>query len=299
MREHRHDRLAPAEVWGTARRLHTVERPPAPPVRSAEPHAALGHSVEALQQKAGNTAVSGLLAAVQRQPAPAGGDRDGAPDFDAEEYISDARSPGLTIAVANRAREAMGAGRRQEAVNVIVEALVDDGTIDRALLRGGRMRYDPALAQEGAARIPRFRLVEGRRVANPTRVRIGRTAFGRGLPWLFTSIIHEYRHVEQFQQTYSAERPLSGHNDWLEHRQEVDAYLHEIENARTTGLFANARQMRETWGRLAGHWMNVDRAGRQVLNDRYVAAHEVVREAVGPDVRLVFRPFTPAPAGAP
>lgn len=250
---------------------------------------AVGRYVLSLQQVAGNGAVTGLLASLQRQPA-----------FDAREFIEDAASPGLTAAVATRARAAMAANRRQQAVNIIVDALVEDGTIDRALLRGGRMLFDPGLAADGAARVPLFRLVGGQRVANRTRVRIGPTAFGRGLPWLFSTILHEYRHVEQFQQTNAPERPLSGHNNWLEARQEVDAFLHEIENARSTGLFANARQMREVWRRLhEERWIGVDRAGRRALNERYIAAHAIVRQAVGPDVRLGFSPLAPAPAGAP
>ena len=49
--------------------------------------------------------------------------------------------------------------------------------------------------------------------------------------------------------------------------------------------------MRETWRRLHfEHWIGVDRAGRRVLNDRYMAAHAMVPAAVGPDVRLGFSP---------
>ncbi|MGH3869963.1 MAG: hypothetical protein ACRDSR_00360 [Pseudonocardiaceae bacterium] len=286
-----HDHADPAEDAlrrPAPTRVRQPDLPPPVPDHVGRSATAAGRRyVLSLQQASGNRAVTGLLASLQRQPA-----------FDAREFIEDAASPGLTAAVATRARTALAANRRQEAVNIIVDALVEDGTIDRALLRGGRIRYDAGLGQEGAATIPRFRLVEGRRVANPTRVRIGSTAFGRGLPWLYSSIIHEYRHVEQFQQTNSAERPLSGHNDWLAARQETDAYLHEIENARTTGLFADARQMRETWRRLhEEHWIGVDRAGRRVVNERYIAAHAIVRQAVGPDVRLGFSPL--APAGVP
>jgi len=186
----------------------------------------------------------------------------------------------------------MRANRRQEAVTLIVDYLIANGQIDAAILRGGRMRYDGTLNQEGAATIPGFRVIGGRRVAFPTRVRIGRTAFGRGLPWLYSSIIHEYRHVVQFQETYSAgARPLSGQQDWQAPRQEADAYIHEILNSRTTGMFNNPAQMRETWNRLQfNHWIDVDQAGRRALNDAYVRAHEIAQEAVGPGVRLGFSP---------
>jgi hypothetical protein len=171
---------------------------------------------------------------------------------------------------------------------------VADGLIDRALLRNGRMRFDAGLHQEGSTAVPGFRLVEGRRVAFPTRVRIGLTAFGHGLPLLYSSIIHEYRHLQQLQQINSAEAPLAGQNNWLIARQDVDAYLHEIENARSTGMFNDPAQMRELWRRLHfERWIDVDRAGRRALNDRYVAAHAVVRAAVGPDVRLGFSPVRP------
>ena len=241
-----------------------------------------GSDLAALQRVVGNAAVAHLVA--QRQQAE--------PAFDVREFIEDAASPGLTQAVATRARDALAANRRQEALNAVVDALVEDGSINRGLLRGGRMRYDPGLAGEGAAGVPRFRLVNGQRVANPTRVRLGPSAFRGGLALLYSTVLHEYRHVEQFQRINSAADPLSGQNDWLAHRQEADAYLHEIENSRTTGMFAEPRQMREAWRRLHfEHWIGVDRAGRRVLNDRYIAAHAIVRQAVGPDVRLGFSPL--------
>ncbi|HVL98569.1 MAG TPA: hypothetical protein VM324_04680 [Egibacteraceae bacterium] len=270
----------------------------APQAPAAWQHGMLQEQLRALHGRSGNASVAGLVASIQRQEAPAA---DGAQPAEQDAAgVADAAAPGLTADVATRAREAMAANRRQEAITIIVDHLVETGVIDRNLLRGGRMRYDAGLNQEGAATIPRFRLVEGRRVANPTRVRIGRTAFGQGLPWLYSSIIHEYRHVEQFQHTFDAEtRPTSGHNDWLEARQEADAYLHEIESSRTTGLFNNPRQMRETWRRLhAEHWVNVDRAGRRALGDRYEAAHAIAQGAVGADVQLPFSPAR-APVGAP
>ncbi|MFI7483393.1 hypothetical protein ACH9EU_13390 [Kocuria sp. M1R5S2] len=273
----RDDRLEHGTV-GTASAVRAADR-------SAQVRLTVA-GLTALQRAVGNAAVAEHVAehVAQRQPAP--------PDLDLTEFIEDTASPGLTLAVATRIRDALTANRRQQALNLLVDALVEDGTINRALLRGGRMRYDAGLAGEGAATVPRFRLVEGRRVANPTRVRLGPNAFRRGLPLLYSSVLHEYRHVEQFQRINSAEDPLSGQNDWLEHRQEVDAYLHEIENSRTTGMFADPRQMREAWRRLHfEHWIDVDRAGRRALNDRYVAAHAIVREAVGPDVRLGFSPL--------
>lgn len=262
-----------AEV-DTARGARVTGRPAESPMSVA--------GLAALQRLSGNAAVAQYVA--QRQPAP--------PAFDVTEFIEDTASPGLTAAVATRARDALAANRRQDALNILVDALVEDGSINRDLLRGGRMRFDPGLAGEGAAGVPRFRLVNGQRVANPTPVRLGPSAFRRGLPLLYSSILHEYRHVEQFQRINSAADPLSGQNNWLEHRQEVDAYLHEIENSRSTGMFANPRQMREAWRRLhQEHWVGVDRAGRRILNDRYTAAHAIVRQAVGPDVRLGFSPL--------
>jgi hypothetical protein len=247
-----------------------------------------GADVTALQRSVGNAAVSELVA--QRQPVPPGPGP--AVDLDLDEFIVDADSPGLTVAVARRAREALAANRRQEALNILVDALIEDGTINRDLLRGGRMRYEAGLAGEGAVMPPGFRLVNGARVANPSRVRLAPDAFRRGVPLLYSKILHEYRHVEQFQRINSAAEPIAGQNNWLVARQEVDAYLREIETSRTTGMFTNVGQMRELWRRLHfEHWINVDRAGRRVLNDRYVAAHAIVRLAVGPDVRLGFSPL--------
>lgn len=282
----RHTGPAPAVHDDAQARLTTgVDHARAAPDRLPPPE------LVALQRAVGNAVVGELVA--QRQPAPPGPAPAPAPApaVDLSEFIEDAASPGLTLAVANQVREALRLNRRQQALDLVVGTLVEDGTINRDLLRNGRMRYDAGLAGEGAVMPPGFRLVNGARVANPSRVRLGPAAFRSGLAVLYSSVLHEYRHVEQFQRINSAADPLHGQNNWLVERQEVDAYLREVETSRTTGLFADARQMREVWRRLHfEHWIGVDRAGRRALNDRYVAAHAIVRQAVGPDVRLGFSP---------
>lgn len=233
-----------------------------------------------------------MINLLQRQPAPV----EEAPAAEAGAVEADEESPGLPADVAQTIRNHLAARRRQAALDALVTHLAVIGEIDTTILRGGRMTYSSAVAGEGEAQPPGFTTDPdtGERVARPTRVRLGRAAFNRGLPWLYSSVIHEYKHIEQFQQTHREGGATSGQGNqqWLIERQEVEAYCHEIINSRTTGLFENPRQMRETWRRLhREHWINVGPQGKRALNDLYIQAHDIAQEAVGPDVELPFRPL--------
>jgi hypothetical protein len=252
-----------------------------------------------LQGQVGNANLGRMIASLQRQDAEV----EEAPAGAREGAEADVESPGLPADVAQTIRDHLAARRRQAALDALVAYLGEDGQIDTTLLRGGRMYYSTAVAGEGEASPPGFTTDPdtGERVARLTRVRMGRAAFNRGLPWLYSSVIHEYKHVEQFQRTHREGGPLSGQGSqqWLIERQEVEAYCHEIINSRTTGMFENPRQMRETWRRLhSEHWINVGPQGKKALNDLYIQAHDIAQEAVGPDVRLPFRPLPREEAGA-
>jgi hypothetical protein len=260
-------------------------------VADTGPEAAPFRPILELQGQIGNARVDRMLAVLQRQDAAV----EEAP-AEGREVERDEESPGLPADVAEAIREHLAARRRQAALDALVEYLAEDGQIDTAILRGGRMYYSSAVAGEGEASPPGYTTDPdtGERVARPTRVRFGRAAFNRGLTWLYSSVLHEYKHVEQFQRTHREGGPLSGQGSqqWLIERQEVEAYCHEIINSRTTGMFENARMMRETWRRLhSEHWINVGPQGKRALNDLYIQAHDIAQEAVGPDVRLPFRPL--------
>jgi hypothetical protein len=215
---------------------------------------------------------------------------------EAEEVDENAPSPeapGLTVGIANQINDLIRERRRRDALNVLVEHLGSTGQINLDLLTDRRMHYDPGLAGEGVAAPPGFRRDPDTNewVARPTPVRIGPDAFRQGVPWLYSSVMHEYQHVLQFQENVARGTMGQRNLGWLIERQEVEAYATEIINSEQTGISQNPRQMRETWRRLhAEHWMKLGRRSRELLNDLYTQAHDIAQAAVGEGVRLPFRP---------
>jgi hypothetical protein len=212
-----------------------------------------------------------------------------------EEIIAEPSAPGLTVAVANDVQALIDEGDRQGAIDRMVEHLSADGQLDRDLLLDRKMFYSRSISGEGEAAPPGFARdpESGELTAQPTRVRIGRAAFSQDLTWLYTTIMHEYQHVLQFQRPGAIGTMGQVAIDWLIERQEVEAYAWEILNSRTTGMFHNPTQMRSTWRRLHGdHWVGLGPRGKRLLNDLYTRAHEVAQESVGEDVTLPFRPVT-------
>lgn len=261
----------------------------------------LTRHIVTMQHTRGNNVVARLIADLQREDGDeetetAESDEMGE-DYvrEIEEIIAEPTAPGLTVAVANDVQALIDEGDRQGAIDRLVEHLGDDGQIDRDLLQDRRMFYSRSISGEGEAAPPGFdRDPEtGERTARPTRVRIGRAAFTRDLSWLYTSVMHEYQHVLQFQRPGARDTMGQAAIDWLIERQEVEAYAWEILNSRTTGMFYNPRQMRESWRRLhREHWVGLGPQGKRLLNDLYTRAHEVAQEAVGDDVTLPFRPVS-------
>ena len=219
-----------------------------------------------------------------------------APAAEAEAVDENAPSPeapGLTIGVVRQIEQHIRERNRREALNVLVEYLASTGEINLDLLARRRMIYSPGLGGEGAATPPGFRRdpATGELVSRPTTVRIGPAAFRRGVSWLYSSVMHEYSHVLQFQQSGARDTMGQRSLDWLIERQEVEAYAMEIINSEQTGLNQHPRQMRETWRRLHHeHWRHLGPRGRELLNELYVQAYHIAQEAVGEGTRLPFRP---------
>ena len=270
-----------------------------PSIRGMKP--VLARQLISLQQNQGNVVVARMIADLQREngddETEAASEDEMGDDYvrEIEEVIAEPSAPGLTVAVANDVQALIDAGDRQGAIDRLVEHLDVDGQLDRDLLLNRKMFYSRSISGEGEAAPPGFdRDAEsGERTARPTRVRIGRAAFRRDISWLYSSIMHEYKHVLQFQQAGARGTMGQVAIDWLIERQEVEAYAWEILNSRTTGMFHNPRQMRETWRRLhREHWVGLGPRGKALLNDLYTRAHAVAQEAVGEDVTLPFRPVT-------
>ena len=206
----------------------------------------------------------------------------------AEEAAEPAASeevPMISETTATAANEHIQERRWQDAIDVVVDDLVNSGHIDRSLLLRGSIRYGSGVSGEGLA-TPRgyARDEEGNRIARPTRVQIGRAAFRRGLPWLVTSIMHEYQHVLQFQTTGPAAIKGQAASEGLIRTQEVEAYAWEMLNARRTGMAAEPRQIRETWRRLHDYWSRLGNPGKRRVNDLYTRAHAEAEAILGEEL---------------
>lgn len=252
-----------------------------------------------LGQLSGNRQLERMVTSLRGPAMPDALQRQEAAEAEAEEVeeldenASSPEAPGLTVGVVQEIEDLIRRRRRRAALDVLVEHLGNAGQINLDLLHGRRMYYVPGLAGEGAAPTPGFRRDPATRewVARPTSVRIGPAAFRRGISWLYSSVMHEYQHVLQFQQNVARGTMGQRSLGWLIERQEVEAYATEIINSATTGLDQHPRQMRETWRRLhSEHWRQLGRKSRRLLNDLYVRAHEIAQRVVGDRVRLSFRP---------
>jgi hypothetical protein len=207
------------------------------------------------------------------------------------EEIASAEAPGLSDAIVKEVQALLKAKKRQAALNVIVSELGKKGDIDLDLLDEKKMYYAPSVVGEGEAPEPGYAKdpMTGERKAKPTVVRLGSAAFSRGVSWLYTSIMHEYQHVLQFQSPGAKGTKGQVTLGWLIERQEVEAYAWECMNAEKTGLAQKPKLMRDTWHRLhEDHWLRLGKKSRVLLNDLYVKAHDAAEKVVGK--KLPFKP---------
>jgi hypothetical protein len=208
----------------------------------------------ALQSSAGNRAVGTLLF---RQAADVG------PKPVSKEV------PGLPAHVLIRVEEHLATGSAsgaQAAIDLVVGVLAARGDINLALIKGRRMRFDPALTDEGHTQQWAKPSRGGGFHPLPSTVRIGPPAMTNA-SWLYTAIIHEYRHAETFQTAQSD--PFK----------EVDAYLHNIEQADEAGI--DGGEVLEIWGRLRDEWAEVPDSLKPIYQERYYAAETTVRRITG------------------
>lgn len=239
-------------------------------------------SVAELQETVGNKAVTAIL----RQANPEAGKKGSLAD------LIDFQIPGLDAAKAKSLRDLLKQGKRQKALDLVVGTLADRGEIDRKLLQKSTMHYAPAAGGEGEALPPGYDTdaKTGKRTARPTVVRIGPAAF-KDPSVLYSTVVHEYRHVTQFQSDKARGTEGQRSLDWLIERQEVEAYTAEIFQAKNSGLWWQPSEMREVWRRLhQEHWLKLGPKGRILLHDMYVRAHVLAQKAVGTQWKLPFQP---------
>lgn len=207
--------------------------------------------------------------------------------------------PDLSAAVVAEINALLRAGHRQRAVDRLVDEAVEIGRIDRSQLTDGRVKYDPTDTGEGGTTAPGFhRSATGELRSKPRPVEVGTAAFKWGLSWLYSTILHEYKHVEQDATvtglpTIESAVPGQRLNSVRIDQRNIEAYAQEILLSKDTGVFANARAMRVLWHRLhADCWMNLGRVDRAPVADLYKRSYAVVSTVpgIGP---LPYHPLAP------
>lgn len=186
----------------------------------------------------------------------------------------------------------------QAAIDLIVEDLDKRGVINRSLLTGGTMRYleKKNIRGEGRVVAPGFDQKTGK--AKMSDANIGADAFSpsAGLPLLYSTVIHEFQHVEQMQKPgdSKAEIPDQGNDDQTHIQQEVEAYSTELIRAKESGMYNIPDQVQDTWSRLHNKWQDLtDDTKKRKVNELYKKAHEVAQQALGKSLHLIFTPLKP------
>lgn len=161
--------------------------------------------------------------------------------------------------------------RRQAALDVLVDHLVDDGAIRRKYLFSGKMHYRDQPGREGAAELKGHNADGSAIIA----VTIGIDAFdppiggdptrhaGHNIVSLYTTVLHEYKHVVQNQ---GADGDLAKIVDptsrWTKETiRQIEAYAEEIAAASQSGLDKKPDMAEDIWMRLhKDNWMALNNA---------------------------------------
>ncbi len=199
--------------------------------------------------------------------------------------------PGLSTEIVKELTELIANKKRKEALNKLVEFLINDGQMDASLLEEGKMHYGGAAGGEGLASPPGYKKDPdtGELKAKPTPVRIGWRAF-KNVPLLYSTVMHEYIHVQQFQEPVARGTKGQRGLGWLIKRQEVEAYAYELINADKTGLSTYPTLMLDAWSRLNSEWNGLGKASKKLLNPMYESAYQSTKKVVG-DKKIPYKPF--------
>ena len=202
--------------------------------------------------------------------------------------------PGIETATAASIEENILHNNYQAAIDLFVKTLDKMGIIDSRLLWGNTFHYLESANLQGEGRIlaPGFDQASGK--AKPVAANIGADAFSesKGLPFLYSTIIHEYQHVQQMQQQSDTKSKVPGQSadDDSHYQQEVEAYGTELLLAKQTGLYNIPEQVEDTWNRLQQRWERLSDTRKQPLRDLYKNAYTIAKEALGKRSFLVYTP---------
>jgi hypothetical protein len=209
-------------------------------------------------------------------------------------------APPLPPAVATQAGNYLRQGKWQEATDVIVKQPVKDRVIDPEKITHGKFQYDPTESDAGGTYPVGFRRNRMTRhlTAIPSPERLGKDAFQHGLPWLYSTILHEYQHVMQDDTvrglpTIASRFPGQRVPFDILAQQEIEASATEISNARATHMDGNPRLMRVLWHQLHDQWMTLSPRDRRPVKEIYDQAYADVAAVPGIDPRTLHHLHLP------
>jgi hypothetical protein len=196
-----------------------------------------------------------------------------------------AQASALGAETARAFRRLIDAGDQAGALRVVVEAMSSRGQLDPRLLRtSGEGELWQIRDVPGFRAQANFRSsfadpdTPGRRLPNP-RFTISSTALrADGLDDLYTSILHEYRHVEQESEQVNSTTPREQTFGYGADPDEFDAYLSEVE-------FSYRREHMRIAALQAGvHWEFLSEANRAAFLSRWTAAQAKIQRVLGQPV---------------
>jgi hypothetical protein len=179
----------------------------------------------------------------------------------------------------------------QEAIDLVVaNAGVSSGNkIDPTLLLDGKFKFDPAITAEDAITTPPgWDYLKNK--AEPVKVRVGAKAFS-SVPYLYSVIIHEYRHVLWGQDLKNQEIGRISHEEGRkgggQYTDEVEAYTYELLHAEESGLSKLPEKIAGVWGDLNEEFWTLDAATQRAMRPKVQKALAQAQRFVrGTQVRL-------------
>jgi hypothetical protein len=161
---------------------------------------------------------------------------------------------------------------KQDAIDAVAKAMVAKGDLSLDKLQGKKVYYDASTSGEG---LTSTNFDKGK--PTPSKLTMGDAAFA-SIPWLYSSILHEYQHVKQHQ-ALAKPGDFAPQSDKFE----VEAYAAEIINANRTGVINDKAQMEDLWKRLYNNYYKdiTDDTQKKALKSLITQAHGIVEKATG------------------
>lgn len=177
-------------------------------------------------------------------------------------------------------------GYFQEAVSRLVGYKHFDKEINLDLLANRTMTYDPGITSDDAVTSPgSWDYLQNK--AEPSRVRIGKTAF-ESVPYLYSVIMHEYQHV-LWQQTHAhqQESELLRQQNFTR-PDEIRAGAWELLHADATGIARFPERVGQIWKNLNDFFWKLDAKAQAEERPLVTKAFEKAKALVkGTSVALV------------